>query len=444
MESEFLTAVDAAVAQALPVDWPRVPQHRLPHCGGTRARHAFRRRGGQGAASYLAVVAVPAAEPHPGALDGELAALVELVLARGAGLLLLYEANAAHADWLLDHLAFPHSHLLTVACTRVPAPAAGPAIPSEPYSAEPTWSGREPLSRTLHDLWTGSLFYDGPQEGPQTVGVECLRDVCWRCSRPLATITGIVFPDRAVADWAHPEWAYYQQLAEVAALPEPVIAALAAAVDSWRALGETRLTPIRWRYSKTVAHSYWAAECPGCGAFRGAREPCATARSTSKCPASCCTISSGPARLLPTPALSAGAVPPRHPTASPCSGTTSTCPPEPCASPRRHHGMTVPMERPCMLPADHAWRRRPYRTTLPCPLNPRRFSRRRSARRSHSPGSTHSPRSARSTRSRRNPGAASAKLSLPGCNRAAQPDSGSSPRILCYTEPGASRQARDP
>jgi hypothetical protein len=270
MESEFLTAVDAAVAQALPVDWPRVPQHRLPHCGGTRARHAFRRRGGQGAASYLAVVAVPAAEPHPGALDGELAALVELVLARGAGLLLLYEANAAHADWLLDHLAFPHSHLLTVACTRVPAPAAGPAIPSEPYSAEPTWSGREPLSRTLHDLWTGALFYDGPQEGPQTVGVECLRDVCWRCSRPLATITGIVFPDRAVADWAHPEWAYYQQLAEVAALPEPVIAALAAAVDSWRALGETRLTPIRWRYSKTVAHSYWAAECPGCGAFRGA------------------------------------------------------------------------------------------------------------------------------------------------------------------------------
>jgi hypothetical protein len=278
MESDFLAAVDAAVAQALPADWPRVPHHRLPACGGTRARHAFRRRGGDGPESYLAIVAAPPVEPPSTAVEGELAALVELVLARGAGLLLVYEARSVLADWILDHLAFPHPRLLALACTPNPesvaepsaAGVAGMADPREPYAVEPTWSGPEPLSRTLRDLWSGALFYDGPLEGPQTAGVEILRDVCWHCCRRLSTVTGIVFPDREVADWSHPDWRYYQQLAELAALPDSVIAPLSVAVDSWRAAGETRLTPIRWRYSRTVANSSWAAECPGCGAFRGA------------------------------------------------------------------------------------------------------------------------------------------------------------------------------
>jgi hypothetical protein len=269
MESVFLAAVDAAVAQALPADWPRVPHHRLPGCGGTRARHAFRRRGGTGPGSYMAIVAAPSAESHTAARDGEMAALVELVLARGAGLLLLYEAGAARADWIVDRLGFPHPRLLALAC--IPSGIEGStAGEPEPFCVEPTWLGREALSRTIRDLWSGGLFYDGPLEGPQTVGVEILRDVCWRCCRTLGTVTGIVFPDREVADWSLPDWAYYQQLAELALLPDPVAAALSAAVDSWRGEGETVLTPIRWRYGNTVANSCWAAECPTCGAFRGA------------------------------------------------------------------------------------------------------------------------------------------------------------------------------
>ena len=276
MDSDFLAAVDAAVAQALPSDWPRLPQHRLPACGDARARHAFRRSqpgeaagaaataGGRGAAAYLAIVAVPPAAVAPAAPNIELAALVDLILARGAGLLLLYEAGAAHADWILDHLAFPHPRLLALACV----PAASPA--RDTFEVEPTWCGPEPLSKTIHDLWTGNLFYDGPLEGPQTVGVEILRDACWRCSSSIATVSGIVLPDREVAEWSSPDWSYFQQIAELAALPDSMIARLAAAVESWRANGDNRLTPIRWRYGKTVANSSWAAACPFCGALRGA------------------------------------------------------------------------------------------------------------------------------------------------------------------------------
>jgi hypothetical protein len=258
MSRDFLAAIDAAVELALPVGWPRVPCERLPACGSTRARHAFRRPAMEGPGAYLAVVAAPDFAGRSVGSEGELAALVELILGRGASVLLLYEAGEDPDDWIHDFVSCPHPRLLTLACHGTV------------YEVEPTWAGREPLLHAIRDLWSGGLFYDGPCEGAQTTGVEIMRDSCWRCRADLRTVTGIVLPDREVEDWSAPDWTYFQQLVELAAIPDTLIPTLSAAVDGWRAAGEVRLTPIRWRYSKTVQDSYWAAECPACGAFRGA------------------------------------------------------------------------------------------------------------------------------------------------------------------------------
>jgi hypothetical protein len=313
MDRRFLAAIDAAVDRALPTGWPRLPRHWLPARGSVQARHAFRLANGTGPRPYLVVVAVPPFAARTAAVESDLAALVDHVLARGGTLLLLYEHESDPNGWVREHLDFPHPRLLCLPCTaprRAPwtSPERGAAgdggtgggagvatdvaevadaydadhaddgdggdnrdgdPAGEDYAAAPTWNRTEPLADVIRDLWSGHLFYRGPCDGVQTVGVEIMKGACWRCHFSLDTVTGIVFPDREVADWSCPDWAYYQALLQLARIPDPIIPTLSAAVEAWRAAGDRRLTVIRWRYSQTVEYAYWAAECAACGAFQG-------------------------------------------------------------------------------------------------------------------------------------------------------------------------------
>jgi hypothetical protein len=264
MESRLLCAIDAAVERALPDDWPRVPSRRLPRHGGAGVRHAFRREVGRGPGSYLAIAVAPPFVTRPRTVLRDLTALVDDVLGRGAGLLLLYAPEDDPDSWIQDQVDYPHPRFLSLPCRFDPDGA------GDSCTVDPTGGGADPLADAIFDLWRDALFYVGPEEGMQTVGVEVMRDECWHCYLALGTVTGLVFPDRPVADWAAPDWAYFGQPLDLAAIPDSLIPALSAAVDGWRAAGETDLTVIRWRYSKAVRQSYWAAECPACGAFQGA------------------------------------------------------------------------------------------------------------------------------------------------------------------------------
>jgi hypothetical protein len=299
MHRRFLAAIDAAVDRALPAGWPRLPHHWLPARGSIQARHAFRLATETGPRPYLVVLAVPPFAARTAAVEGDLVALVDHVLGRGGTLLLLYEHESDPNGWVREHLDFPHPRFLCLPCFSPDADdiddgadAAGVHVDGTnggtlghdgshlcnggggdgnagEYVAEATSVGAEPLSGVIRDLWSGYLSYDGPWEGVQTVGVEIMKDFCWRCHLPLDIVTGIVFPDREVADWSSCDWTYYQSLLQLARIPDPIIPSLSAAVEAWRAAGDRRLTVIRWRYSKTVGYAYWAAECTACRAFQG-------------------------------------------------------------------------------------------------------------------------------------------------------------------------------
>ncbi|HEV3077193.1 MAG TPA: hypothetical protein VHB47_22415 [Thermoanaerobaculia bacterium] len=275
MHRRFLAAIDAAVDRALPAGWPRLPHHWLPVRGSVRARHAFRLAHDTGPRPYLAVVALPPFAARTPAVECDLAALVDRVLGRGGTLLLLFEHESDPNGWVREHLDFPHPRFLCLACV---APRSGGSDggdgsdrgnAAEDYTAAPSYHRREPLSEVIRHLWSGHLSYRGPCEGAQTVGVEIMKSACWRCHISLDVVTGIVFPDREVADWSCTDWTYYQALLQLARIPDPIIPILSAAVEAWRAAGDRRLTVIRWRYSKTVENAYWAAECTACGAFQG-------------------------------------------------------------------------------------------------------------------------------------------------------------------------------
>jgi hypothetical protein len=305
MHRRFLAAIDAAVDRALPAGWPRLPRHWLPARGSVQARHAFRLATDTGPRSYLVVIAVPPFAARTAVVEGDLVALVDHVLGRGGTVLLLYEHESDPNGWVREHLDFPHPRFLCLPCV---APRGGPGAPldwcdvgtgnatagvgtaddvaenvqgddgsdgsdggnaGEDYTVAPTWNRAEPLSEVIHDLWCGHLFYRGPCEGVQTVFVEVMRSTCWRCHFSLEIVTGIVFPNCEVVDGSLPDWTYYQALLQLARIPDPIIPALSAAVEGWRAAGDRRLTVIRWRYSKGVQYAYWAAECTACGAFQG-------------------------------------------------------------------------------------------------------------------------------------------------------------------------------
>jgi hypothetical protein len=280
MEDHFLTAVDAAVARALPGGWPRLPPERLPARGGVRARHAFRLAVGAGPAPYLAIVALPLRASTIPEVQCDLVELVDHVLARGAGLLLLEEDGDGHPDdWIPEHLDFPHPRFLGLPClpgdeareagVACGGPKSGRSGACGGYLAELAGGRWEPLAEVIHDLWSGNLAYHGPGEGVQTVGLEVMSDQCWRCHAALDLVTGIVFPDREVGDWSLPDWSWFQGLLTLAAMPDALAPALAAAVEAWRAAGDRRLSAIRWRFSQTARRAYWAAECTVCGALQG-------------------------------------------------------------------------------------------------------------------------------------------------------------------------------
>jgi|GEM_PF-2906434 len=313
MERRFLAAIDAAVDRALPAGWPRLPRKWLPARGSVKSRHAFRLANDARPAPYLAIVAFPAFAIRTAAVECDLAALVDHILARGATLLLLYEHESDPSGWVREHLDFPHPRLLCLPCAP---PRSAPRTPlarrsagagsaaggaghddaggggvgndfhqgndvddgnhgtdgskaGDDYTAAPTYNREEPLSDVIRGLWSGDLFYRGPSEGVQTILVEIMKCTCWRCHFTLDVVTGIVFPDCEVADGSLPHWTYYQALLPLSRIPDPIIPALSAAVEAWRAAGDRRLTVIRWRYSKTVGYAYWAAECTACGSFQG-------------------------------------------------------------------------------------------------------------------------------------------------------------------------------
>jgi hypothetical protein len=237
--------------------------------GANERAGAARRRG-----PYLGIIALPRqAVGLPEAQAArELTALRDQALARGGQLLLLYEQEGLDSldelgGFIATRLDLPHPRWLALGCARGA---------SGVWSAEPTPSGREPLAGIVRDLWRGGLRFRGPRVGRQTVGVELMREACWCCEQPIATVTGLVFPDRPVADWSSRDWRYFRRLLPLAEIEPRTLAALAAQVEQWLRAesGGERITPLGVRSSlrprPAARRSSWAALCPDCGALRGA------------------------------------------------------------------------------------------------------------------------------------------------------------------------------
>jgi len=126
----------------------------------------------------------------------------------------------------------------------------------------------EDLHRVIRDVWTGWIGFNGPTTGLQQVNIELMRDACWKCHRPMQTVTGLVFPDRQLDSWDNDSWLYFNQLIPLSALADKYALAVQAFAGN-RRKRDPMVTPVAYRYSRTTGPSYWAAGCPHCNALRG-------------------------------------------------------------------------------------------------------------------------------------------------------------------------------
>ena len=124
------------------------------------------------------------------------------------------------------------------------------------------------LYDVVKNLSSGNLYWDGPNPGYQTVGIELLNGPCWKCEKNFSAVTGIVFPDRPVSDWSSPDWLYYYQNLRIAVIDGMFAVSLSVEVEKIKE-NHPEISSISKRWSRTTKTRYWAAECPHCRAMQG-------------------------------------------------------------------------------------------------------------------------------------------------------------------------------
>jgi hypothetical protein len=126
----------------------------------------------------------------------------------------------------------------------------------------------EDLNLIINDIWSGNLRFSGPKTGIQKVNIELITDKCWKCNKPMKTVSGIVFPNKQSENWDNYDWLYYNQLVPVSALNSVQAESIKGFVDKLR-IKDNSITPVEYRYSNTSKSKYWAAGCPYCNSLRG-------------------------------------------------------------------------------------------------------------------------------------------------------------------------------
>jgi hypothetical protein len=104
--------------------------------------------------------------------------------------------------------------------------------------------------------------------GTQQVNVEVMNDSCWKCRQPTHVVTVLIFPDRQLGTWDNDQWLYYNHLVALQVLPEQYALFIQAFAADLRQTDQL-VTPVNYRYSRTVGDSYRAAVCPHCDALQG-------------------------------------------------------------------------------------------------------------------------------------------------------------------------------
>lgn len=258
----FLDLVDSEIQKALPPDCKRIASDKLLGREPVKIRYAFHTLSLQGKSKLVNILVLPPTLKLDGYLEDQLIKLQDYILSKDCLLVVVHKEDEENTlgdigGFVEDRMAVNSNNLLWIRC-----------IANKSFKTCVVYPHFEDLHTIIHDLWNGTLQYRGPLIGYQQVNLELMKDECWKCGKPMKTVTGIVLPNKQLNRWNNTDWSYYNQLVGLSQLSGNNAQAIHEVVENLRQ-NDRYITPVGDRYSNTVKTSYLAAACPHCDALRG-------------------------------------------------------------------------------------------------------------------------------------------------------------------------------
>lgn len=119
------------------------------------------------------------------------------------------------------------------------------------------------LRNILRKYFSGEIAFTGPVAGKQQVNIEIYKDICRRCKKEIAVVSGIVFPKIQMPQWNNPFWQYYNALLPLHLLPGTYCRQIKKEVEGLRK-EDTGVTPLIYYQDVEAGENNWTVMCPHC------------------------------------------------------------------------------------------------------------------------------------------------------------------------------------
>jgi hypothetical protein len=258
----FYDIVDNEIQLAIPTTWTTIPSEKLLGTEPCKIRHAFNSCKIDGKTRLINILVLPLSFKLSTTTENQLIRLRDYILSKDCMLVVINEEERSGS--LGDTGVFIDEVLLTWSPNFLWLKCAE----DKNYRTNATGLDFEEISSVIHDLWKGTLRYEGPHPGLQKVNLELMHGSCWKCKSCIKIVTGIAFPDRQLSSWNNFDWQYYNQLIPLSELGTGHQKDIQHIVDQLRE-NTPSITPVGARYSHAAAEIYFAAICPNCSSLQG-------------------------------------------------------------------------------------------------------------------------------------------------------------------------------
>jgi hypothetical protein len=281
MSPDFEEFVADALKQANVLSQQQPSPENLPGSEPFKIRYVFSIATLEGNSRLVSVLVLPYAFPLTKEHEQQMIALRNAIVAKKGLMLVINENELVDKEWawsigkvgtfIARRLRLDSPDFIWLACLR-----------NRGYLTTPDGVDFDALPSWIRLLCRGAFGFVGPGVGRQRVNIELMYDECPVCRAPMRTVTGVVFPDRQLAEWNTGNWFYYNGLIRLSALGRRNASILQREVDALRAQ-EGVITPVGYRPGQNVKAAVFAATCPHCHALRKEEESYRTRKQILGC-----------------------------------------------------------------------------------------------------------------------------------------------------------------
>ena len=260
--NSFNDIINSEIRKAIPSNWRLIPNEKLLGNDSIKIKFAFNSALIQGKSKLINILTLDSTFSLNDEIEKQILNLRNYIISKNCIFVIICEQENQryHNDisgFESETLKIDSPNYFSLSCFR-----------DKGLKTTIDGSKYEDLNKVIHDIWSGKLKFYGIEIGIQKVNLELMNDECWKCNKPMTTVTGIVFPNKQLDTWNNRDWLYFNHLVSLSVLNSKHAQIIKDYVDKLK-ITDNSITPVDYRYSNTIKSKYWAAACPHCNTLRG-------------------------------------------------------------------------------------------------------------------------------------------------------------------------------